>query len=287
MRFTTFEIDGATGLAVSRGGALRGLLETDPGYPGDLDTLIARGADLAEVGQRLGQGPEIDASKIRWLPPLRRPGKILCVGLNYIAHAEEFARQKTVKYPEIFARFANTLVGHLQPIVKPAVSDMVDYEGELAVIIGRGGRNVPKELALRLVAGYSLFNDVSIRDFQKRVTQWIMGKNFDGTGPFGPWLATADELPPGAAGLGISTRLNGQVMQKATTDDLIFDVAALIEYVSQAMTLSPGDLIVSGTPGGVGVARDPQVFMRDGDLCEIEIEGLGLLANKVAAEKKS
>jgi 2-keto-4-pentenoate hydratase/2-oxohepta-3-ene-1,7-dioic acid hydratase in catechol pathway len=175
------------------------------------------------------------------------------------------------------------LVGHGAPIVKPAISDQLDYEGELVVIIGREGRDIPRSAALWHVAGYSIFNDVSVRDFQKRVTQWVMGKNFDGTGPFGPWLVTPEELPPGATGLGLATRLNNQVMQKANTRDLAFDVPFLLEFVSQAMTLSPGDLIVTGTPGGVGMSRNPPVFMKDGDICEVEIDGIGVLSNPVVA----
>jgi 2-keto-4-pentenoate hydratase/2-oxohepta-3-ene-1,7-dioic acid hydratase in catechol pathway len=283
VKLAVFQKDSLVGLAASDGSAFRGLTEDAPDYPGDLDALIARGASLGEVGAGLlKNAPEVDLEKVTPLPPLRRPGKILCVGLNYHAHVEEFGSSKKA-FPEIFARFQSCLVGHKAPVVKPAQSDKVDYEGELAVIIGRRGRSVSKDKALDLVVGYSIFNDVSIRDYQTRVTQWTMGKNFDSTGPFGPWLATPDELPPGGAHLSLVTRLNGQVMQDSNTDLLIYDVPALIEYLSAVMTLEPGDVIVSGTPGGVGMARNPQVFMKAGDTIEVEIERLGALVNPVVA----
>ncbi|MDR2946361.1 MAG: fumarylacetoacetate hydrolase family protein [Candidatus Adiutrix sp.] len=282
MKLAMFEKDGRIGLAAGDGKVFNGLTEADSGYPGDLDRLMASGADLAAVGKALQSAPAVDLAKVRLLPPLRKPGKIVCVGVNYKDHAEESGHSPTALYPEIFARFASSLIGAGAPIIKPAASDQVDYEGELVVVIGKAGRNVPKSKALEHVAAYSVFNDVSIRDFQMRVTQWVMGKNFDDSGPFGPWLTTADELPPGAAGLRLTTRLNGQVLQDANTKDLIFDVATLIEFLTQGMTLNPGDIIITGTPGGVGVSRKPQVFMKAGDRCEIEIEGVGLLSNPVA-----
>jgi 2-keto-4-pentenoate hydratase/2-oxohepta-3-ene-1,7-dioic acid hydratase in catechol pathway len=281
MKITMLETGVGTGLVVSDGANFRGLMENMPGYPGDLDSLLEKGADLIAVGAELKKKPVVDISGAKILPPVQRPGKILCVGLNYSAHAQETGHKQKAKYPEIFARFTNTLIGAGSPIVKPMISDQIDYEGELAVVIGQRGRNIPKREALAHVAGYSIFNDVSIRDFQLRVNQWTMGKNFDASGPFGPCLATPDELPIGASGLELTTCLNGQVMQKASTGDLIFDVPALIEYLSSGMTLNPGDLIITGTPGGVGMSRNPQVFMKPGDICEITIEGLGVLSNPV------
>lgn len=283
MRLIMFKLGEKVGLGASDGSVFRGFVEGEPGYPGDLDALIRSGEILAEAGGLLKSAPELELGAVTFLPPVRNPGKILCVGLNYRAHAQELGHGKEVKYPEIFARFASCLIGHEQPIVKPALSDKVDYEGELAVVIGRSGRGIAKDKALEHVAGYSIFNDVSIRDYQMRVGQWTMGKNFDSTGPFGPWLVTPDELPPGCAGLDIQSRLNGQVMQSSNTSKLIFDIPTLIEYLSAVMTLCPGDVIITGTPGGVGVGRDPQVFMKAGDRIEIEIEGVGLLANPVVA----
>ncbi len=208
------------------------------------------------------------------------PPKILCVGLNYDDHLEESGLKKP-DYPEIFARFASSLIAHQEPIRRPRESTALDYEAELAVVIGKPGRRIPQEQALDHVAGYSLFNDATVRDFQLRTPQWTMGKNFDGTGSFGPWLVTPDAVPPGARGLRIQGRLNGRVMQDSRTDLLIFSVAVLIAMISVAMSLERGDVIITGTPGGVGAARKPPVFMQPGDIFEVEIEGLGVLTNPV------
>src|SRR6202041_2307081 len=184
-------------------------------------------------------------------------------------------------YPEIFARFAASLIAHRDPIRRPRVSSMLDYEAELAVVIGRRGRRISRDSALDHVAGYAMFNDASIRDFQLRTPQWTMGKNFDGTGAFGPWLVTPDAVPPGASGLRIQGRLNGRVMQDARTDQLIFSVQALIALISVAMSLERGDLIITGTPGGVGAAHKPPVYMQAGDVFEVEIDKLGVLTNSL------
>lgn len=285
MRFFMFEQNGERGLALAEGQSFRGLNADQPDYPGDLDSLFAAGADFQAVARRLAQAPRLDPSAVAFLPPLMKPGKIICLGMNYKAHTEEFQRQAPA-HPELFARFATTLTGHLRPIVKPAVSDQLDYEGEMAAIIGRPGRHISREKALEHVAAYSIFNDASVRDFQMRGLQWTPGKNFDSTGAFGPWLVSADELPPGGRGLKISTRLNGRTMQEANTEDMIFDLPGQIVRISQIMTLRPGDLLVTGTPGGVGYARDPKIFMRPGDICEVEIEGIGILRNPVEAEKE-
>ena len=185
-------------------------------------------------------------------------------------------------YPTIFARFASSLIGHGAPILRPAASVQLDYEGEMVAVIGKGGRHIAKNQALDHVIGYSIFNDASIRDFQTKSPQWTVGKNFDGTGAFGPVFVTADELPPGGKGLRIQTRLNGEIVQNASTDDMIFDVVSLISIISEAITLEPGDILVTGTPSGVGVARKPQLFMKHGDICEVELEGVGILSNVVA-----
>ncbi|MDL2226819.1 fumarylacetoacetate hydrolase family protein [Deltaproteobacteria bacterium OttesenSCG-928-M10] len=282
MKLAMFEKNGIVGLAAAENNEFHGFTAGEPGWPGDLDSLLTAGADLTGIGQALLKGPVVDMDKIRWLPPLSRPGKIVCLGLNYKAHSEEFGF-KPPSYPELFARFRTTLTGHLSPIVKPKVSDDLDYEGELAMIIGKGGREISRDKALEHVAAYSVFNDASVRDYQMRGTQWLPGKNFDATGGFGPWLVTAGSLPAGAKGLRLTTRLNGQVMQDAPTSDMIFDVAEQIVIISQVMTLEPGDMIITGTPGGVGKTRNPQVFMKDGDECEIEIEGIGTLRNPVVA----
>ena len=240
--------------------------------------------DEGEIEPYAGNGRE-DIVDGRLLPPVPAPPKILCVGLNYDDHLEESGLKKPA-YPEIFARFATSLIAHQQPIRRPRESIALDYEAELAVVIGKPGRRIPRGQALDHVVGYSLFNDATIRDFQLRTPQWTIGKNFDATGAFGPWLVTPDAAPPGAHGLRIQGRLNGQVMQDANTDHLIFSVPALIEMISVAMTLEPGDVIITGTPGGVGVARKPPVFMQPGDVFEVEIEGMGVLNNFVQRESQ-
>ncbi len=282
MQFLSFRNGGRNGLAVRENGAgFFGLLEGDPNYPGSLDRLVARPAsDRYAAGRALLAGAEIDPASVEVLPPLSSPGKIICIGLNYRAHAVESGMQLP-EYPTLFARFPSSLVGGGAPIVRPAESDKLDYEGELVAVIGKAGRRIAEADALDHVVGYSIFNDGSIRDFQLRTPQWTMGKNFDGTGAFGPTLVTADELPPGARGLHLETRLNGQVMQSTSTDDLIFDVASLVSLISVGITLLPGDLIVTGTPSGVGGARKPPVYMKAGDVCEVEIERLGILRNPV------
>ena len=283
MRIIHFEQGGVAGIAADEGSGWHGLLQHDPGFPGTLPELIRRGADLLRAGRGLRQSPPIDLNAIRLLPPVPKPPKIVCVGLNYNDHLEESGLKKPV-YPEIFARFATSLIAHQQPILRPRESTALDYEAELAVVIGKPGRRIPQDQALDHVAGYSLFNDATIRDFQLRTPQWTMGKNFDGTGAFGPWLVTPDAAPPGAHGLRIQGRLNGKVMQDARTDQLIFSVPVLIELISVAMSLEPGDVIITGTPGGVGVARKPPIYMRPGDVFEVEIDGIGVLSNVVQDE---
>jgi acylpyruvate hydrolase len=280
MRIVNFQIDGVPGIAADEGSGWHGLTQRDGEFPGTLPELIAQGAPLLRAGRSLGQSPAIDLNSVRLLPPVPVPPKILCVGLNYDDHLAESGLKKPT-YPEIFARFATSLIAHGQPIRRPRESTALDYEAELAVVVGKPGRRIPRDKALDHVAGYSVFNDATIRDFQLRTPQWTMGKNFDATGAFGPWLVTPDAAPPGARGLRIQGRLNGKVMQDAGTDQLIFGVPVLIEMISVAMTLEPGDVIITGTPGGVGAARKPPVFMRPGDVFEVEIEKLGILTNSV------
>src|SRR6202142_2557460 len=276
MRIVHFETRGVPGIAADEGSGWHGLTQSDSGFPGTLPELIAQGADLLRIGRSLAQSPAIDLNSVRLLPPVPAPPKILCVGLNYDDHLEESGLKKPT-YPEIFARFASSLIPHRDPIRRPHESIALDYEAELAVVIGKPGRRIPQEQALDHVAGYSLFNDATVRDFQLRTPQWTMGKNFDGTGSFGPWLVTPDAVPPGARGLRIQGRLNDRVMQDARTDHLIFSVPTLIAMISVAMSLERGDVIITGTPGGVGAARKPPVFMQPGDVFEVEIAGRGVL----------
>jgi acylpyruvate hydrolase len=286
MRFMMFEEAGKQGIALEHsGGVFRGLKQGDARFPGTLDQLIRRGQPaLAAAARALSNGDTIDLSRVKFLPPLSAPGKIICVGLNYVDHSLE-SGFVVPTYPTIFARFTSSLIACGAPLIRPIVSTQLDYEGELVAVVGKSGRHITEDEALDHVVGYSLFNEASIRDYQTKSPQWTVGKNFDGTGAFGPILVTADELPPGAAGLKIQTRLNGQIVQNASTSDMVFNVARLISILSEAMTLEAGDIIVTGTPAGVGMARKPQLFMKHGDICEVEIERIGILTNKIEDEK--
>lgn len=285
MKFVEFLEDGHRGLAVETAeGVFRGRRQADADYPGTLGALVVEGRDVLErAGRNLASGAEIDLAKVAVLPPIGNPGKIICVGLNYSEHAAE-SNVAPPAFPTIFARFSTSLIGHGAPLIRPRVSSHFDYEGELVAVIGTAGRHIPRERALDHVVGYSIFNDGSVRDIQLRTSQWTLGKNFDGTGAFGPCLVTADSLPLGARGLRLTTRLNGRTVQDASTDDLIFDIPTLIAEISMALTLLPGDVIVTGTPSGVGQSRSPQLFMKAGDVCEVEVEGIGTLRNPVANE---
>jgi acylpyruvate hydrolase len=284
VKFFQFLVDQTEGLAVQLNDRLLGLLASEPGYPGDLGGLIRRGPSaLTSAAKILTAGRSIERASVVLLPPLRRPEKVICVGLNYREHSAE-SGFKQPDYPTLFGRFNSSLIGDGAPIVRPRASIQLDFEGELVAIIGKPGRNIAASDALDHVVGYSIFNDASVRDFQFKSPQWTVGKNFDGTGAFGPCLVTADELPPGGKGLRLQTRLNGEVVQDASTDAMVFDVATLITIISEAMTLNSGDVIVTGTPSGVGLSRKPPLFMRAGDFVEIEIEKIGVLSNPVTEE---
>lgn len=284
MRFITYKVGDEEGVAIKSGASYRGLPVADLG--GDLQSFLHDDAALADLAKRLGDAPEFGLTDVTLLPPIPRPAKILCIGLNYRDHSQESGFEVPT-YPAVFARFANSLIAHGDPIVRPNASNLLDYECELAVVIGKRGRHISEADALAHVAGYSIFNDGSVRDFQIKSQQWTMGKVFDATGAFGPELVTRDELPPGCAGLSIRTILNGVVLQDSNTKELIFNVAKLVTLLSEAMTLSPGDVIVTGTPGGVGALRKPQIWMKPGDQCTIEIEGIGALINSVVQEVRA
>jgi acylpyruvate hydrolase len=285
MRFAAFRSGEQEGLAVAgSNGQFHGLLSGAEGYPGSLQALIQKGRVVLDAAADvLQKGPSVDLNQVTLLPPLPAPGKIICVGLNYVDHSIE-SGFVVPSYPTIFARFSSTLIGAGASILRPTVSTQLDYEGEMVAIIGKGGRHIAEDDALDHVIGYSIFNEASVRDFQTKSPQWTVGKNFDNTGAFGPYVVTADELPPGGKGLHIQTRLNGTVVQDASTDSMVFSVARLISILSEAITLSPSDIIVTGTPAGVGMARKPQLFMKHGDVCEVEIEKIGVLRNKVEDE---
>lgn len=288
MRLASFRQEGIDGLAVvNDAGAATGLIALDPNYPGKLETLIQRGmASLSGAAQALNRGWTIDLDNVEFLPLLSNPGKIICIGLNYFDHSAE-SGFKQPDYPTIFSQFNSSLIGHGAPLVRPTKSSQLDYEGELAAIIGTSGKNISKARALDHVIGYAIFNDASIRDYQFKTPQWTIGKNFDDTGSFGPALVTADDLPAGCKGLKLVTRLNNEIVQSAMIDDMIFDVATQIAVVSEAITLSPGDVFVTGTPAGVGLSQKPPLWMKAGDLCEVEIDGIGTLQNPVIDEDPS
>lgn len=259
---------------------------TAAGLQDSIDALLAAGkAAWQRASELAGSGSaDLQLAELKLLAPVLQPSKAIAVGLNYVDHAAESPYKDPPKYPVLFHRYPSSWVAHDEALVKPKVSNDFDYEGEVAVIIGTAGRYISKEKALNHVAGYSLFNDGSIRDYQFKSHQWMMGKNFDATGSFGPTLVSADELPPGAVGLQLVTRLNGQTLQNANTRDMIFDVPTLVSVCSEVFELLPGDVIISGTPAGVGFARKPPIFMKQGDLVEVEVEGLGILRNRVVNE---
>jgi 2-keto-4-pentenoate hydratase/2-oxohepta-3-ene-1,7-dioic acid hydratase in catechol pathway len=248
----------------------------------DLRSVLVADA-LKELKAAGGESaPTFQVKEVTLLPVIPNPEKIFCVGLNYVSHRTETKRPDS-KYPSIFTRFANTQVGHLAPVLRPSFSTMFDYEGELAVIIGHGGRNIPEEEANNHIAGYSCYNDVTVRDWQRHTHQWTPGKNFLNTGAFGPSLVTPDEIPDLQAAT-LTTRLNGAVMQQAPFRDLIFSLPVIIAYISRFNELSPGDVIATGTPGGVGDRREPPVYMKDGDVIEVEIDHIGTLRNVVQTD---
>ena len=262
------------------------LRAVSPDLPREVGALVEAQGALDAARSAVARAPASalrPVASVRLLPLVRRPGKIVCLGLNYADHAKEGGHARP-EYPSFFLRCATSLVAHGDPIVRPRVSTQLDYEAELALVIGRRARHLDEGNALACVAGYSCFNDASVRDYQRKTTQWTIGKNFDGTGAFGPWLVTPDELPAGAAGLRVQSRLNGRVMQDANTRDFLWNVVEALVLISECMTLEPGDVVITGTPAGVGHARKPPVWMAPGDVCEIEIEGIGVLSNPIVDE---
>lgn len=282
MKLFLLAVNGQKKLACEHNGSLRDLSKES--LPLSIAEILVSPDLRRQAEAAAGEAPEIDPASATYLPPIQRPGKIICVGLNYADHAKESGAEKPA-WPIFFLRVATTLVGHEQPIIKPSVSDQLDYEGEMVAVIGKPGRAISESNALDHVTGYSIFNEASVRDYQfHKGPQWTAGKNFDATGGFGPSIVSAEEVAPGGNGLAIKTRLNGEVMQDGTTVDMMFKIPELIARASEVMTLETGDIIVSGTPAGVGFARKPPVFMRGGDVCEVEIEGMGILRNPIKNE---
>lgn len=288
MRFVTYRTRDSISprLALRTASGLRPLSEAQAHrHPQDLKTLIKHGpAAMREAASTLEQyGTALDEAGIEFLPPVPTPEKIICVGLNYLDHTRESNFEQPA-YPTLFLRVASSFVGHDQSLVRPRCSQQFDYEGELVAFIGKGGRHIRKESALDHVAGYAVSNEGSVRDYQFKSPQWTIGKNFDRSGSIGPEFVSADEVPPGGAGLRIETRVNGETVQSANTSDMVFDTATVVCLVSEAMALEPGDVIVMGTPSGVGLARKPQLFLHEGDVVEVQVERVGLLRNRVIDE---
>jgi 2-keto-4-pentenoate hydratase/2-oxohepta-3-ene-1,7-dioic acid hydratase in catechol pathway len=279
MKLCSFSTHGAASYGILTDG---GIIDLGRRFPAATlrDFLDAGNMDLAAGLADAAPDHAVDAVMLE--PVIPNPDKIICVGLNYHDHVQETGRTVTAN-PVLFARYTGSQVGHGQPLLKPLESDEFDYEGELAIIIGRGGRRIPAARALEHVAGYACYNDASVRDWQRHTSQFMPGKTFAATGGFGPWMVTSDEIRDPSQ-LTLTTRLNGEVVQQTTTDLMITDVPALIAYCSTILPLLPGDVIVSGTPGGVGAKRTPPLWMRAGDVAEVDISGIGVLRNPIMGE---
>jgi 2-keto-4-pentenoate hydratase/2-oxohepta-3-ene-1,7-dioic acid hydratase in catechol pathway len=281
MRLITFVHENREQLGVRLGGSVTPVSGIDASLPATLMQLLSEGR-LAELQDQVSRydGDGIATEDIEYRPLIPRPGKIVCIGRNYSAHAAEGGAD-TPTFPEIFFRGATSLTAHRGVIARPQCSETLDFEGEFAFVVGQRCRHANEEDALDCIAGYTLFNDATIREYQRFSSQWTIGKNFDLTGAFGPELVTTDELPDGMEGRTLTTRLNGELMQEGNIDDLVFPVRKLVVILSECMTLEPGDVVVTGTPSGVGYARKPPIWMKHGDTVEIEVEGLGCLVSTV------
>ncbi|MCZ7660565.1 MAG: fumarylacetoacetate hydrolase family protein [Xanthobacteraceae bacterium] len=289
MKIVGFESDAGLRLGLVEGDRVVDLNAADPKLPNDLGAVLAAtNGDLGALGEIAKRAPASARRPLAGLPyalPVARPGKIICLGLNYLDHVKEGPQRDNIpQFPTIFMRGLTSMVPNESPILRPKVSDQLDYEAELILVVGRRAKHLTLDNALSCIAGYACGNEGSVREFQRKTTQWDMGKNFDRTGGFGPWMVTADELPPAAKGLKIESRLNGKVMQSDDTANMMFPIPEMLVYVTQGMTLEPGDIVFTGTPSGVGHARKPPAWMRAGDVCEIEIEGIGVLRNPIADE---
>jgi acylpyruvate hydrolase len=290
MKVVGFEAEGGLRLGIVEGDQVIDLQAADPKVPADLGAaLAANNGDLkplTDIAKRAPASARRPLNGLKFGLPVARPGKILCLGLNYLEHVKEGSQRDNIpKFPTIFMRCLTSMVPHEQPIIRPKASEQLDYEAEMMLVVGKRAKHLTMDNATSCIAGYSCSNEGSVREFQRKTTQWDMGKNFDRTGGFGPWMVTADELPEAGKGLKIESRLNGTVMQSDNTDNMMFPVRELLVYVTQGMTLEPGDIIFTGTPSGVGHARKPNpVWMKQGDVCEIEIEGIGVLRNPIQNE---
>jgi 2-keto-4-pentenoate hydratase/2-oxohepta-3-ene-1,7-dioic acid hydratase in catechol pathway len=290
MKIVAFEGQGGPHLGVVEGDQVVDLQAVDAKVPADLGAWLAKNngdtKSLADLAKKAPASARRPLAGLTYALPVGRPGKIICLGLNYLEHVKEGSQRDNIpKFPTIFMRGLTSLVPHGAPIIRPKVSETLDYEAELILVVGKPAKHLTPANATSCIAGYSCGNEGSVREFQRKTTQWDMGKNFDRTGGFGPWLVTADELPDAAKGLKIESRLNGTVMQSDNTDNMMFPVVEMLVYITQGLTLEPGDVIFTGTPSGVGHARKPNpIWMKNGDTIEVEIERVGILRNPVADE---
>jgi 2-keto-4-pentenoate hydratase/2-oxohepta-3-ene-1,7-dioic acid hydratase in catechol pathway len=291
MKIAGFEADGGLRLGLVEGDSVVDLQAVDGMLPSDLGDVLRRTkgelkplADLAKIAKAEARRP---LAGLKYALPVARSGKIICLGLNYLAHVKEGPQRDNIpKYPSIFFRVLSSFVPHLAPLMRPRESIQLDYEAELVAIVGRRAKHLTLDNAVDCIAGYTCANEGSVREFQRHTTQWGMGKNFDSSGSIGPWMVSADELPRGAKGLKIMSRLNGNTMQSDNTDNMMFPLAETLVYLSKGMTLEPGDVILTGTPSGVGHARKPEpVWMKPGDTIEVEVERVGVLRNPIEDEQ--
>ncbi len=291
MKIVGFEANKSLRLGVVEDDAVIDLQAVDAALPSDLGEILRRSngdlKGLADLAARAPASARRPLAGLTYGFPVARPGKIVCLGLNYLDHVKEGPQRDNIpKFPSIFFRVQTSMTPHLQPLTRPRVSIQLDYEAEMVAIVGRRAKHLTMANALSCIAGYSCANEGSVREFQRHTTQWSMGKNFDRTGSFGPWMVSADALPPGGKGLKIMSRLNGKTMQSDNTDNMMFPLPETLVYLTKGITLEPGDIILTGTPSGVGHARKPEpVWMKPGDVCEIEVEGVGILSNPIEDEK--
>jgi 2-keto-4-pentenoate hydratase/2-oxohepta-3-ene-1,7-dioic acid hydratase in catechol pathway len=291
MKIVGFEANNGVRLGVVEGDNVIDLQAADANAPSDLGEALRRGngelKPLADFAKKAPASARRPLAGLKYALPVARPGKIICLGLNYLDHVKEGPQRDNVpKFISIFFRVLTSFTPHLRPLMRPKVSEQLDYEAEMVAIVGKRVKHLSMDNALSCIAGYSCANEGSVREFQRHTTQWTMGKNFDSSGSIGPWMVTADELPPGGKGLKIMSRLNGKTMQSDNTNNMMFPLTETLVYLTKGMTLEPGDIILTGTPSGVGHARKPEpVWMKQGDVCEIEVEGVGVLRNPIEDEK--
>lgn len=291
MKIVGFELNNTSHLGIVDGDQVIDLQAMDPAAPDDLGAWLRRHdgdlAALAALAKKAPASARRPLAGLKYGLPVARPGKILCLGLNYMDHVKEGRYADNVpKWPSLFFRVLSSLVPHEAPLIRPMASEQFDYEAEMVAVVGKRARHLTLDNALDCIVGYSISNEGSIREFQRHTTQWTAGKNFDRSGSFGPWMVSADALPRGGKGLKIESRLNDRVMQSDNTDNMMFPLAETLVYVTKGITLDPGDIILTGTPSGVGHVQKPHpVWMRAGDVCEIEVEGIGVLRNPIEDEQ--